>query len=117
MYREFCIQYFSEITAPWNLKFYTNIEYEYVLLYYVRENQFPDAYHSPYLFFFSPINFCVTDFSAPMRATVFKLCIHLQRLEVYCVKENRDICEICVKQFSGTTAPRIFKFNTVIGYD
>ena len=68
------------------------------------------------------------------RAKVFKFCIHLHRVEVYCVKEINN-AEIhfaifspflylslqfnifCVKHFSGTTAPRILKFYTYIGYD
>ena len=39
------------------------------------------------IFCYSPI-FFVTDFSAPLRAIVVKFCIHLQRIEVYCVKKN-----------------------------
>ena len=41
-------------------------------------------------FFFFSNKFFNTDFSAPMRATVFKFCILLQRVEVYYVKENHD---------------------------
>ena len=74
-----------------------------------------------------------------MRAKVFKFCIHLESGQVYCGKENQDAeiyfgllfpCllfsifhsnviyrEICVKDFSGTTAPRILKFGTNVGYD
>ena len=74
-----------------------------------------------------------------MRARVFKFCIHLEKGQVYCGKENQDavinFCilfpiflfsishssvihrEICVKNFSGTTAPRISKFGTNVGYD
>ena len=82
--------------------------------------------------------FLVTDSSAPKRAGVFKFCIYLHGVEVYCVKENHDAeiysaffffflfsishsnemhREICFKGFSGTTAPRILKFGTNIGYD
>ena len=65
---------------------------------------------------------------------VFKLCMHLESGRVYCWKETQDaeinFCllfafflfsislsnvihrEICVKDFSGTTAPRILKFGT-----
>ena len=32
----------------------------------------------------------VTDFSAPIRASVLKLCVHLQEGKVYCVNENKD---------------------------
>ena len=110
-------------------------------LYCVRENQHPPAYHSLYLsiFSFSPIKIFVTDFTASMRAKVFKFCIPLEHGQVYCGKENQDaeinVClffpfflfsislsnvihrKICVKDFSGTTAPRILKFGTNVGYD
>ena len=71
-----------------------------------------------------------------MRAKVFKFCIHLESGQIYCGTENQDaeinFCllfpfsishsnvihrEICVKDFAGTTAPRILKFGTNIGYD
>ena len=74
-----------------------------------------------------------------MRAKVFKFCIHLESGQVYCEKENQNaeinFCllfpiflfsifhsnvihtEICVKDFSGTTAPRILKYDTDVGYD
>ena len=32
----------------------------------------------------------VTDFSAPIRASVFKFCVHLQVGKVYCVNENLE---------------------------
>ena len=73
-----------------------------------------------------------------MRAKVFKFCIHLENGQVCCEKENQDAeinfsllfpfllfsishssvihGEICVKDFSGVTAPRIFKFGTNVGY-
>ena len=90
-------------------------------------------------FSFSPITISVTDFLASMRAKVFKFCIHFESGQVYCGKENQDaeinFCllfpfllfsishpnvvhrEIWVKYFSGTTAPRILKFGTNVGYD
>ena len=72
-----------------------------------------------------------------MRARVFKFLIHLESGQVYCGTENQDAeiyfyhlffhfsishsnvihREICVKDFSGTTAPRILKFGTNVGYD
>ena len=74
-----------------------------------------------------------------MRARVFKFLIHLMDSQVYCGTENQDAdmycyrlfpfvlfsishsniidSEICVKDFSGTTAPRILKFGTNVGYD
>ena len=89
-------------------------------------------------FSFSPIKISVTDFSASVRARVFKFCIRLESDQVYCGKENQDaeinFCllfpfllffishsnvihrEICIKNFPGTTAPRILKFGTNVGY-
>ena len=32
----------------------------------------------------------VTDFSAPIGASVIKFCVHLQDGKVYCVNENKD---------------------------
>ena len=32
----------------------------------------------------------VTDFSAPIEASFFKFCVHLQVGKVYCVNENKD---------------------------
>ena len=79
----------------------------------------------------------VTDFSASMRAIVFKFLIHLESGQVYCGTENQDAeiyfyhlfpffsishsnviyREICVKDLSGTTMPRILKFGTNVRYD
>ena len=39
-------------------------------------------------FAFSPMEISVTDCSAPIGATVFKLCVHPQVGKVYCVNEN-----------------------------
>ena len=71
-----------------------------------------------------------------MRARVFKFLMHLESGQVYCRTENQDTQiyfyllfpfsishsnvihrEICVKDFSGTTAPRILKLGTNVGYD
>ena len=73
-----------------------------------------------------------------MRVKVFIFCIHLESGQVYYGKENQDaeinFCllfpffffsishsnvihrEICVKDFSGITAPRILKFGANVGY-
>ena len=32
----------------------------------------------------------ITDFSAPIGASVFKFCVHPQVSKVYCVNENKD---------------------------
>ena len=45
----------------------------------------------PYLFVhfsFSPLEISVTDFSAPIGASVFEFCLHLQDGKVYCVNGN-----------------------------
>ena len=87
-------------------------------------------------FSFSPIKFSVTDFSASMRARVFKFHIHIESGQVHCRTENQDTeiyfyhifhfsishsnvmhRKICVNDFSGTTSPMILKFGTNIGYD
>ena len=74
-----------------------------------------------------------------MRARVFKFLIHIESGQVYCGTENQDAeiyfyhlfpfflfpishsnvihREICVKDFSGTSVPRILKFGTNVGYD
>ena len=39
-------------------------------------------------FFFSPMKIFVTDFSAPIGASVSKFCVHLQVGKVYCVNGN-----------------------------
>ena len=36
------------------------------------------------------MEFSVTDFSAPTRASVFKFCVHLQEGKVYRVNGNKD---------------------------
>ena len=38
----------------------------------------------------------VTDFSAPMRARVFKFCIHLHRVELESVKEKQDTVNFAI---------------------
>ena len=85
------------------LCFGTNMEYDY--LYRAKQNQRPNLiipFICPFfvfsnkcenqhphpqnylicLFFIWPINFFVTDLSAPWKARAFELCIHLQTVEV-----------------------------------
>ena len=81
----------------------------------------------PYLsiFSFSLSKFSVTNFSASMRARVFKFCIHIESDQAYCGTENKTEIysaffflfsishsnvihrEICDKYFSGTIAHKI----------
>ena len=77
-------------------------------------------------------------FSVAMGARVFKFLLHLESGQAkYIVGQKTKMLrfiftiffyfsishsnvihrEICVKDFSGTTAPRILKFGTNIGYD
>ena len=73
----FFVKDFSGTTEPRILKIGTNVGYN--LLYCVRENQPPPAYHSLFVHFsFSPIKISVTYFSASMRAKVFKFYIHFE---------------------------------------
>ena len=75
-------------TEPRILKCSTNVGYN--LLYCVRKNQPPPAYHSLYLSIYLSLQVSVIDFSASMRARVFKFLIHLDSGQVYCGKENQD---------------------------
>ena len=136
IHRKICVKDFSGTTAPRILKFGTNVGYD--LLYCVKENQTSAAYHSLYLSIFLPIH---SDFllqiSQFLREPVFKFCIHYESSHVYFGKENLDAeiqfillspfflfsishssvihMEICVKDFSATTAPRILTFGTNVG--
>ena len=91
-------------------------------------------------FSFSPIEISVTDFSAPIEASVFKFCVHLLKFgtkldsdELYCVsKEQPHIAYqsiysffflsngnsfFSVKDFSAPTWVRILKFCTKLDCD
>ena len=79
---------FSGTTAPRILKFGTNVGYD--LLYCVKENQPAALIIALFVdFSFSPSKFSVTNFSASMRARVFKFCIHIESGQVYCGTENK----------------------------
>ena len=88
IYREICVKDFSGTTALRILKFGTRVGYD--LLYCVKETQ-----HAALIirficpFSFSPIKLFITEFSAPIIARVLKFCIHLERGQVYCRKENQ----------------------------
>ena len=73
------------------MKFGENIGY--VKLYCLRKSQSHIAYQSLYLLIFlflSNQNFCsVTNLSAPVRVMIFKLCIHPEAGQVYCVKNYK----------------------------
>ena len=85
----FSVKDFSATTWVRILKFGTKLDSDE--LYCVTKEQPHIAYQSLYLFIsFSPMEISVTDFSAPIRASVFKFCVHLQEGKVYCVKGNCD---------------------------
>ena len=59
------------------------------------------------------MKFFLTDFSAPIRARFFKFCMHLERVEVYCVKENHG-AEVNFPFFFSFFFPfSIFYFNVM----
>ena len=115
------------------LKFGTKLDSDE--LYCVRKEQPHIAYQSLYLFIFLSLqlNISVTDFSAPIGASVFKFCLHLQDGKVYCV--NGKTATYClsvplfvhfsfspmenffVKDSSATTWVRILKFGTKLDSD
>ena len=133
---EISVKHFSGTARHRMMKFGTNIGYD--KLYCVRKNQPSPAYQSLYSsIFLSLIEISVTEFSAPIYSSFFKVCIPLDNAQVYCVRENQmaricfsilfplcsfTIChilnmEISVKHFSGTARHRMMKFGTNIGYD
>ena len=76
-------------------------------LYCVTKKQPHIAYQFLYLFIFlslqwkflseisqlllePPVKISVSDFSAPIGASVFKFCVHLKVGKVYCLNENKD---------------------------
>ena len=85
----FSVKDFSVTTWVTILKFGTKLDsYE---LYFVTKKKTHIAYPSFYLFiFFSPMEISVTDFSAPIGASVLKFCVHLQVGKVYCLNGNLD---------------------------
>ena len=119
------------------IKYFDKIKYYSDRPYLVFFSLKPETH----IFFFGLIIpfFFLSNFSASMRAKVFKFCIHLERGHIYGGKENQDaeinFCrlfpfflfsisqsnvihrEICAKNFSGTNEPRILKFVTNVGYD
>ena len=60
------------------------------MLYCVRENHYPHAYHSFYLFIysFSPIKFAVKDFAETTVPRILKFCTNIG-YDLYCVRETQ----------------------------
>ena len=83
----FFVKDFSATTWVRILKFGTKLDSDE--LYCVRKEQ-PHCLSVPLFvhFSFSPMEISVTDFSAPIGASVFKFCVHLQDGKVYCVNRT-----------------------------
>ena len=136
IHREICFKDFWGTTAPRILKFGTNVGYD--LLHCVRENQPPDAYHFLYLSIFLSLqsNFLLqiswllwepesSNFLDTLRVAKYIVGQKTKMLRfiftiffLFSISHSNVIHrEICVKDFSGTTVPRILKFGTNVGYD
>ena len=83
----FSVKDFSATTWVRILKFGTKLDSDE--LYCVTKNSHI-LLISPFIcsFSFSPMEIFVTDFSAPIGASVFKFCVHLQEGKVCCVNGN-----------------------------
>ena len=133
---EICVKNSSGTTAPRILKFGTNVGYD--LLYCVRENQPPAAYHFLYwsIFLSLQLNFLLqisrllwepesSNFLYTLRVAKYIVGLKTKMLRFiftiffhFSISHSNVIYrEFCVKDFSGTTVPRILKFSTNVGYD
>ena len=83
----FSVKDFSATTSVRILKFGTKLDSDY--LYCVTKKSHI-LLISPFIysFFFPSMDISVTDFSAPIRASVLKFCVLLQVGKVYCVNGN-----------------------------
>ena len=86
-YGHFSVKDFSATTQLRILKFGSKLDSDE--LYCVTKTatyclSVPLFFH----FSFSPMEISVTDFSVPIGASVFKICVHLLEGKVYCVNEN-----------------------------
>ena len=107
------------------------------MLYCVRENLLPPAYHSLYLsFFLSLQSKFLSQISQPLREPESSNFVYILRMAKYIVGKKTKMLrfifafffhfsislsnvihkKICVKDFSGTTSPKILKFGTNVGY-
>ena len=68
---------------PRILKFGTKLDSDLVVLCNKRTATYCFSVPLFVHFSFSPMEISVTDFSAPIGASVFKLCVHLQEGKVY----------------------------------
>ena len=85
----FFIKDFPATTWVRTLQFGTKLDSDE--LYCVTKRHPHTAYQSLYFsFFFLSNGISVTDFSAPIGASVFKFCVHPQEGTVHCVNGNKD---------------------------
>ena len=83
----FSVKDFSATTWVTILKYGTKLDSDE--LYCVLKEQPHIACQSLYLLIFLSLQWkFLSDFSAPIWASVFKLCVHLQVGKEYCVNEN-----------------------------
>ena len=85
----FYVKDFSATTWVRILKFGAKLDSDE--LYCVIQEQPHIAYQSLYLFIFLSLHWkflAITDFSAPIGASVIKFCVHVQEGKVYCVNGN-----------------------------
>ena len=136
VHKKICVKDLSGTTTPRILKFGTKVGYD--LLHCVRENQPPDMYHFLYFSIFLSLqsNFLLqiswllrepesSNFSYTLRVTEYIVRKKIKMLRIiFIIFFHISISpssvvhkKICVKDFSGTTAPRILKFGTNVGYD
>ena len=132
----FSVKDFSATTWVRILKFGTKLDSDE--LYWVTKNNY--IFHTVSLFVhftFSPMEISVIDFSAPIKASVLKFCVHPQVGKVYCVNGNEDANPhfafflhffylfllsflyniFSVNDFSAITWVRILKFGTKLDSD
>ena len=88
IHREIYFKGLSATTAPRILTFCINVGYD--LLYCVKVNQPPVAYHSLYLSIFLCLqSIFLLQISQFLWESVFKFCVLLERGQVYCGSENK----------------------------
>ena len=85
---EISVKHFSGTARHRMMKFGTNIGYDVVLC---KKESAISCLSVPLFvhFSFSLIETSVTDFSAPIYVSFFKVYIHLYSVKVYCVRENQ----------------------------
>ena len=98
IHKEIWVKDFSGTTMATILTFNTNTEYD--LLYCLKENHPPAAYHCLYLSIFLSLQSKVLlQISQLLWKTVFKVCVLLESGQVYCGTENKT-AEIYLPSFS-----------------